>query len=557
MGVIVTRNQPQQPVSIDQNNRLGRAAAFLSYAGFAFDAISGVASSTRNAQVAAGRIGLGFSTTGSGKQIEWNLAPLVTSDGAGTGDFTIFAYIDPVSEAASRTIYSQKNDALGAPYTQVGLYVNTTDFSTSTGRLSLSGYSGTGWGAESDTSAIDGAAHLFMAVRRGGLVYLYRDGVPLSLTRRGTQTTVVYRAGQLTALGADANTTNTPYNRIIPLAGSLNIGLTDAEAKDFADNPWQLFRAPERRILVPASASGVTGTVAVTNANDTPSASGTTTVTGSAARANASDTSIASGTTTVSGALAKTNANDTANASGSIGSSLTGSGSTTNASDTGAATGTTSVTGSAARTNSNDAATASGTTAVIGVGAGINGADTSAAAGTTRIIGTVARSNVNDTSSGLGATGTVTGTSATTNADDTAVAYDRAPSTGGGADYGSSKKKRRRVLIGNKTYVVNDAELKRLLEMELLSDDAPEPAKQPPVDPKPLPDPEVAPVVIEAPKPVKPLEFVPVESIEQTQKFKRLMSGLQKQQDERAQMILRQIAEEIEEEDIEFLLLMG
>lgn len=81
---------------------------------------------------------------------------------------------------------------------------------------------------------------------------------------------------------------------------------------------------------------GVSGSSATTNANDTSSASGTTTVVGTLARTNANDTANASGSAgSVSGTVAVTNANDTSSASGWEGT-ITGTVAVTNANDTSA-----------------------------------------------------------------------------------------------------------------------------------------------------------------------------------------------------------------------------
>jgi hypothetical protein len=146
-----------------------------------------------------------------------------------------------------------------------------------------------------------------------------------------------------------------------------------------------------------AAASGVTGTVNYTNANDTLAASGTTTVTGTLATTNANDTSAASGTTTVAGSLATTNANDTLAASGAVGDAVTGTVSYTNANDTLAAAGTTTVVGALAYTNANDTLASSGTTTVTGALAYTNANDTLAASGAAgAVTGTVDYTNDND-----------------------------------------------------------------------------------------------------------------------------------------------------------------
>lgn len=177
---------------------------------------------------------------------------------------------------------------------------------------------------------------------------------------------------------------------------------------------------------------------------------------GSSATTNANDTSSASGTTTVTGTLARTNAGDTASASGSVGSPITGTVAATNAGDTSSASGTTTVTGASARTAGNDSASAAGTTTVLGtaartnaddtgsasgsVGGAVSGTaavtaadDTAAASGTTAVTGAVSATAGNDTATASGAAGAVSGSAAATGGDDTASA---AGATAGGQQSG-------------------------------------------------------------------------------------------------------------------------
>lgn len=148
--------------------------------------------------------------------------------------------------------------------------------------------------------------------------------------------------------------------------------------------------------------SGVTGTVAVTNANDTVVATGTPVAKGTVAVTNANDTVVATGKTVIVGTLARTNANDTVVASGSP--IAKGTSSTTNALDTVVAAGSPIARGTLAATNADDTVVASGT-----------------AGGLTPITGTVATTNADDTATAAG-TPVVTGTSSTTNANDVGTA---------------------------------------------------------------------------------------------------------------------------------------
>lgn len=224
--------------------------------------------------------------------------------------------------------------------------------------------------------------------------------------------------------------------------------------------------------LVDTSGGGASGTSATTNANDTGSASGTTTVTGTSARTNANDTSSASGTTTVTGTSARTNANDTSSASGSVGSSVTGTSATTNANDAGAASGTTTVTGTLARANASD---------------------TSSASGTTTVVGTLARTNANDTASASGAAGTVSGTAAVTNGNDTAAAVGTTPGPTSNGQSGASPQKRRRRLLDDEPFL-----------------EAPQAKPQEP-EPPPAPVPTVALPPPQPPKLAEVLKAIPIQ----------------------------------------------
>lgn len=106
--------------------------------------------------------------------------------------------------------------------------------------------------------------------------------------------------------------------------------------------------------------TGVTGSSATTNANDTSSASGTVTIVGTSATTNTADNSTAAGKVTIVGSSATTNANDTSTASGTVTNTVTGTSTTTNANDTSSATGTVTIVGTSATTNANDTSTASG-----------------------------------------------------------------------------------------------------------------------------------------------------------------------------------------------------
>jgi hypothetical protein len=103
--------------------------------------------------------------------------------------------------------------------------------------------------------------------------------------------------------------------------------------------------------------TSVTGTIAVTDAADTSSITGTETFSGTIAVTDAADTSAITGTETFSGTIAVTDANDTSSITGTPASSPTGTIAVTDANDTAAFSGTSvnpSVTGTITVTEAND-----------------------------------------------------------------------------------------------------------------------------------------------------------------------------------------------------------
>ena len=188
---------------------------------------------------------------------------------------------------------------------------------------------------------------------------------------------------------------------------------TTADTAQFVPDvpPNVVARRPRRAariISFSTVAAGATGTLAVTEANDTLSASGAVTITGSISVTESADTLSSSGVVTVSGSLSVTEAADTLSASGVVSSGIDGTVSVTEANDTSAASGTVTSTGSINVTEAADTCAASGTVGVGGTISVTEANDTCAASGTvaTIITGTV---NVNESNDTCVAAGTVSG----------------------------------------------------------------------------------------------------------------------------------------------------
>ncbi len=172
--------------------------------------------------------------------------------------------------------------------------------------------------------------------------------------------------------------------------------------------------------LAPAS-TGRTGTLAVTEADDTLASTGVTPIVGTASITEAADTSTATGVVPIVATASITEAADTVVATGTVGASaISGVLAVTEASDTVTATGVLPVVGVASITEAGDTLASAGVLPIVGVASITEAADIAASAGTVRVVGTASITEAGDSST---ATGTVwvRGSASITEADDTLV----------------------------------------------------------------------------------------------------------------------------------------
>ncbi len=203
-----------------------------------------------------------------------------------------------------------------------------------------------------------------------------------------------------------------------------------------AEHPRVYRRRGTRTIFVGAGGGGVTGTAAITDADDAVSAAGAVRVSGTASLADAddgisaagavaltgaatladdADTMTSAGTVLMSGAAAITDADDAASAAGTI--LVSGSASLTDADDTASAIGTVLVTGSAALTDADDTVSATSGSGVFGTAALADADDGTSAAGIVLVSATATVADDTDAASAAG-TVRVAGAASLADADD-------------------------------------------------------------------------------------------------------------------------------------------
>jgi hypothetical protein len=170
-----------------------------------------------------------FTSTGTARKaiISTNL-PLVTSDGAGTGDFSMFG-------------------------------VGTTGLGASSGAGCFMTYGGTVVGV-SVGSTVDGLWHAWGGKRTGTVLELFRDGDSLG-TSSFTVQDILAGSQDFVVGGCGGSTTLYGHHGPIPIAAAWNRALEDSEFALLADDPLGLIRYEPQIVYArsPISAT-ITGT---------------------------------------------------------------------------------------------------------------------------------------------------------------------------------------------------------------------------------------------------------------------------------------------------------
>lgn len=189
--------------------------------------------------------GLGVGISGSSNLLtQDDFDAIVTSSGAGLGDFTIVCLANPVAEArASAGVSQAVNGVVDGNMT--ALAFNTTgasNFAASSGTFAFMTRT-TGGTIASVSGAIDGKYHLFGGRRNSGGITAWIDGV-IGATNTGAARDIL-AAGADFSIGHIAGSAST--GRIdtgcnIVFAAAWNRALSDAEMRLLARDPFCMFR---------------------------------------------------------------------------------------------------------------------------------------------------------------------------------------------------------------------------------------------------------------------------------------------------------------------------
>ena len=191
--------------------------------------------------------GLGFGRTGTGNALilsQNNFAPIVTSNGVGTGDFTFLLLANPIAEAVITT--GGQQSVYGGPAAVMSLNFNQNSSGAAAPGYILLYTSDAANGTFTSGAAsgvIDGGYHLFGGMRKSTAVSVWADGRQRS-TASGTPRNIFVSGTSDFALGSAVVTGTSAIKDTtnIVFAAGWNRALSDAEMRLLARDPFFMYR---------------------------------------------------------------------------------------------------------------------------------------------------------------------------------------------------------------------------------------------------------------------------------------------------------------------------
>ena len=219
--------------------------------------VGGQRATVRNAAAVMTPHGQGIACSTGQQNLEWAQQFMRTSDGAGAGDFTMLVLANPTAGGgAVQHLVAHKNDAAGSPFAQAAILANGSDTGAySSGSLALLTYYYPGSTGVMLAGGIDGGYHVFVAVRRSGVLELHVDGV-FRAAAAGTVRNILQTASRYTAVGSRGNGTTEASSARITFAAEWDraLELDEIVALGSPRALWQLLQP--RLIWVPPEVVG-------------------------------------------------------------------------------------------------------------------------------------------------------------------------------------------------------------------------------------------------------------------------------------------------------------
>jgi hypothetical protein len=207
--------------------------------------VTGINPDVNNVFLVSTPYGAGIKCVTGQTNLEWNREFIKTSDGLGTGDFTMAILANPAATADdTEHLFVQKNDAGGSPYGQACLSANANEWNNHVdGSFTFYTYhSDLGSRGIAVAGMCDGNWHLFAGVRSGTTLLLYRDGVLVGSEDKNFAVDITNAPNsRYTALGSRGNGMTQSYSKSIAIAWSWDRVLSPAEIVPLYNKPFDMF----------------------------------------------------------------------------------------------------------------------------------------------------------------------------------------------------------------------------------------------------------------------------------------------------------------------------
>ncbi|MES2180702.1 MAG: hypothetical protein V4493_01205 [Pseudomonadota bacterium] len=283
--------QPQGgPTGINFSNPITKGLACVYNAGNGFiDLIKVKAGGNRGGiSLAPNKIGLGYVSTGNiAIGARFDGSSMRTSNGAGTGDFSVLIIANPIASSTREimlTIGDGSQEFYFAVNAAVGLSASSGAVSPQTNTGAASGVSASG--------AADGAMHAYLYVRSGTIGYLYSDGKLLATN--SVLAAVMWSPSSVDFVGGYWQQNWGISNHIAMVVGwnrALNIDESTNITRSL-QAPWQVFSSTKTLIFNQTVSQATGDLIATESSSDTSSIIGKLISSGTIAKSEStSDTS--------------------------------------------------------------------------------------------------------------------------------------------------------------------------------------------------------------------------------------------------------------------------
>jgi hypothetical protein len=243
-------------VEIDWSHPLARGLCFYWVAAGASNlADARPYTASGNATVVATPYGPGALYSSASGRYSWTAyQPITTSDGAGTGDFTMASIVNVAAGAGAQYFLSQRRNT--TPLVQANLVAGRTRTNTnSNGTISIQIRTTGSFtdGASTASGITDGAYHLWSGVRSGTAFAIYQDGVDVT-NNSGTSAATILDSTQKLSVGnlGDNDATGITCNQV--LAACWNRSLSAQEQAWLYTEPFALLKPVVPRLFFAVSA---------------------------------------------------------------------------------------------------------------------------------------------------------------------------------------------------------------------------------------------------------------------------------------------------------------